>query len=88
MGLEALARKTEGYSGDDLTNICRDASMSGMRRLIEGKSADEIKSLKEDVRNLPITGDDFRAALKRIAPSVGAADLERHEKWLAEFGAS
>ena len=63
--------------------------MSGMRRVIEGKSADEIKALRrEDVRNLPITAEDFVQALSRISPSVGAADIERHEKWLAEFGAS
>lgn len=89
VSLEELAERTEGYSGDDLTNICRDASMSGMRRVIEGKSGEEIKALrKEDVRNLPITAEDFRAALARISPSVSAGDIERHEKWLAEFGAS
>lgn len=89
VSLDELAERTEGYSGDDLTNICRDASMSGMRRVIEGKSGEEIKAMrKEDVRNLPITGADFREALARISPSVGAADIERHEKWLGEFGAS
>lgn len=89
VSLDALAKRMEGYSGDDLTNICRDASMSGMRRVIEGKSGDEIKAMrKEDVRNLPITAEDFNTALARISPSVSAADIERHEKWLAEFGAS
>ena len=89
VSLDAMAERTDGYSGDDLTNISRDASMSGMRRVIEGKSVEEIKSMKkEDVRNLPVTQEDFSQALQRIAPSVCAADLERHEKWLAEFGAS
>lgn len=89
VALDGLAKRMEGYSGDDLTNICRDASMSGMRRVIEGKSGDEIKAMrKEDVRNLPITAEDFRTALVRISPSVSTADIERHEKWLSEFGAS
>ena len=51
VSLDVMAERTEGYSGDDLTNISRDASMSGMRRVIEGKSVDEIKGMKkEDIR--------------------------------------
>ena len=40
---DELARMTEGYSGDDLTNVCRDAAMNGMRRKILGKSPEEIR---------------------------------------------
>ncbi|KAJ8538534.1 hypothetical protein K7X08_027755 [Anisodus acutangulus] len=29
LDVEEVARRTEGYSGDDLTNICRDASLNG-----------------------------------------------------------
>ena len=41
--LEVVAKMTEGYSGDDMTNICRDAAMNGMRTLIAGKTADQIR---------------------------------------------
>ena len=40
---EAVAQMCEGYSGDDMTNICRDAAMNGMRTLIAGKNPDQIR---------------------------------------------
>lgn len=45
--LENVAAQLEGYSGDDITNICRDAAMNGMRRLVAGKTPAEIKALRE-----------------------------------------
>jgi katanin p60 ATPase-containing subunit A1 len=42
---------------------------------------------KEEVA-APITMDDLNEALKRISPSVSAADVERHLEWLAEFGST
>ncbi|KAL9339015.1 hypothetical protein Peur_068030 [Populus x canadensis] len=37
--------RTEGYSGDDLTNVCRDASLNGTRRTIVGRKRDENKNV-------------------------------------------
>eukprot|EP00899_Mesostigma_viride_P009949 jgi/Mesvir1/18956/Mv18924-RA.1 len=85
---EDLGRRTEGYSGDDLTNICRDASMNGMRRRIAGKTPEEIKALSTQEMQDPITRLDFEEALNKISPSVAKADIEKHEKWLLEFGST
>ena len=50
-----MARRTEGYSRDDLTNVCRYASMNGMRRKTAGKTRNEIKNMsKEDISNDPM----------------------------------
>ena len=38
-----VAELCEGFSGDDITNICRDAAMNGMRVLIAGKTPDQIR---------------------------------------------
>merc|ERR1712216_381203 len=40
--VDTIAAEMEGYSGDDITNICRDAAMNGMRRKIIGKRPEEI----------------------------------------------
>ncbi|KAH7857167.1 hypothetical protein Vadar_009776 [Vaccinium darrowii] len=77
----------EGYSGDDLTNVCRDASLNGMRRKIAGKTREEIKSMsKDDISKDPVAMCDFEEDITQVQPSVSAADIERHEKWFSEFG--
>ncbi|MCI15633.1 katanin p60 ATPase-containing subunit A1-like, partial [Trifolium medium] len=48
VNIDEVARRTDGYSGDDLTNVCRDASLNGMRRKIAGKTRDEIKNMSKD----------------------------------------
>ena len=42
---DLLAEKTAGYSGDDITGVCRDAAMNGMRRKIMGKTPEQIRSV-------------------------------------------
>jgi katanin p60 ATPase-containing subunit A1 len=87
--IDEVARRTEGYSGDDLTNVCRDASMNGMRRKIAGKTRDEIKNMsKDEISKDPVAMCDFEEALAKVQKSVSPADIEKHEKWQAEFGSA
>ncbi|KAL5729438.1 microtubule-severing ATPase [Ranunculus cassubicifolius] len=89
VNIEEVARRTDGYSGDDLTNVCRDASLNGMRRKIAGKTRDEIKSMsKEDISKDPIAMCDFEEAISKVQRSVSQSDIERHEKWFSEFGSA
>jgi katanin p60 ATPase-containing subunit A1 len=85
---DGLAARMEGYSGDDITNVCRDAAMNGMRRKIVGKRPDEIRAMKKEEVAAPITMEDMSQALKRISPSVSKEDVERHLEWLREFGSA
>ncbi|WMV54464.1 hypothetical protein MTR67_047849 [Solanum verrucosum] len=64
-----VAQRTEGYSGDDLTNIYRDASFNGMRQEISGKT----------------TMDDLLEALDKIQPTFSTEDIQRYEKWLSDL---
>ncbi|ELR51739.1 Katanin p60 ATPase-containing subunit A-like 1 [Bos mutus] len=86
--LEDIAEKIEGYSGADITNVCRDASLMAMRRRINGLSPEEIRALSKEELQMPVTRGDFELALKKIAKSVSAADLEKYEKWMVEFGSA
>lgn len=86
LDLVEVARKLNGYSGSDITNVCRDACMMAMRRRISGLSSEEIKNLSRDELELPVTMDDFIDATRRINKSVSSADLRRYEKWMQEFG--
>ncbi|KAG6788907.1 hypothetical protein POTOM_004985 [Populus tomentosa] len=89
VNVEEVARRTEGYSGDDLTNVCRDASLNGMRRKIAGKSRDEIKNMpKDEISKDPVAMCDFEEALRKVQRSVSQADIEKHEKWFTEFGSA
>ncbi|KAL0910078.1 hypothetical protein M5K25_021013 [Dendrobium thyrsiflorum] len=87
--IDEVARRTEGYSGDDLTNVCRDASLNGMRRKIAGKTRDEIKNMsKDEISKDPVAMCDFDEALTKVQRSVSVVDIERHEKWFSEFGSA
>ncbi|CAK0786507.1 hypothetical protein CVIRNUC_009720 [Coccomyxa viridis] len=82
----AVAELCEGFSGDDITNICRDAAMNGMRILIAGKTPDEIRGMKREDVSRPVSIEDFHQALQRINSSVSTADVKRHLAYMQEFG--
>ncbi|TNN41885.1 Katanin p60 ATPase-containing subunit A-like 1 [Liparis tanakae] len=67
-------------------HVCLDAAMMAMRRRIQGLSPEEIRALSKDELQMPVTMEDFTLTLKKISKSVSAADLEKYEAWMAEFG--
>ena len=81
-------RKLCGYSGADITNVCRDASMMSMRRKIAGLRPSEIRNLDRDELDLPVTKQDFMEAITKCNKSVSKEDLDKYEKWMEEFGSS
>lgn len=71
-----LAKLTDGYSGDDITNVCRDASMNGMRRKIMGKTPEEIKAMTKSQVAEPVSQQDMLESIKRISSSVAKARFQ------------
>lgn len=86
--LEAIAEKLKGYSGADITNVCRDAAMMSLRKKIIGLKPEQIRQLAKDEVDLPVTLVDFTDAIGKCNKSVSKQDLKRYENWMAEFGSS
>uniref|UniRef100_A0A183IAB6 AAA_lid_3 domain-containing protein n=1 Tax=Soboliphyme baturini TaxID=241478 RepID=A0A183IAB6_9BILA len=83
-----VARLLDGYSGADITNVCRDAAMMSMRRRIAGLTPEEIRSLPKEEVDLPVTQQDFIEAINKTGKSVSKQDLVKYEKWMREFGST
>jgi len=60
--------------------------MMSMRRKVAGLKPDEIRSLPKEELDLPVSQRDFDEAIKKCNKSVSQEDLEKYEKWMAEFG--
>lgn len=88
LNLTTIAKKLDGFSGADITNVCRDASMMFMRRKITGLRPEQIKQLPKEELDIPVTMKDFEDALVKNNKSVSKDDLYKYEKWMKEFGSS
>ncbi|CAH0385363.1 unnamed protein product [Bemisia tabaci] len=88
VNLKEIAIRLRGYSGADITNVCRDASMMSMRRKIAGLKPDQIRQLPREELDLPVTMQDFIEAISKCNKSVSKEDLDKYEKWMSEFGST
>jgi katanin p60 ATPase-containing subunit A1 len=68
---ERLIKETDGYSGADVTCVCRDAAMMPMRRKLMCSNFDimNINSMQDEI-DVPLTMQDFLEAIKNISKSV------------------
>jgi len=66
----------------------RDAAMMSMRRRISGLKPEDIRNIPREELVTPTSMEDFEQAMKNVSKTVSAADLEKYEKWMAEFGSS
>lgn len=79
--LEGVVRSTEGFSGADMTQLCREAALGPIRSI---QFSDMATITAEQVR--PIFHTDFQEALRTVRPSVSSKDLELYEEWNKTFG--
>ena len=73
--LRDLARRTEGYSGADIKEVCERSKQPAILRAIESGRTEYTA----------ITRADVEAALGTVAPSVSADETARMERFRAEY---
>lgn len=85
--LDELADMTEDYSGRDIANACREATMMMLRRANPDiyKRLEAVGSLEELQRHRyrvePIRREEILEALKRVKPPISREELKRYEEW-------
>ncbi|KAK1259478.1 Katanin p60 ATPase-containing subunit A1 [Acorus gramineus] len=79
----SACKLTEGYSGSDMKNLVKDASMGPLREALR-QGVEITKLKKEDMR--PVTIQDFQDALQEVRPSVSPNELSTYEEWNNLFG--
>lgn len=64
---DLLTRETVGYSGADITCVCREAAMMPLRRKIASTGFDigNIADIHDEIA-IPLTMSDFKEALRNI----------------------
>ncbi|XP_026321922.1 katanin p60 ATPase-containing subunit A1-like isoform X2 [Hyposmocoma kahamanoa] len=88
VNLSELAVKLDGYSGSDISNLCRDAAMMTMRRKIAGKSPDQIRKIKQSELEAPVTKEDLMTAIEKTRRTVTTNDVARYTNWMQKHGCS
>ncbi len=75
---EELADLTEGYSGRDISIVCREAAMEPIRELQRSGRMDDEREIV-DIR--PVSRDDFLNAIENIKPATPPEDVKRYIDW-------
>ena len=83
-----LIAVTEGYSGADLANVCRDASMMPLRKRIADGNVEilRIREVQAEMLSVAISMSDMLKAIENVSRSVSQNQLEQYVQWMAEFG--
>lgn len=83
--VEYIVGRTEGFSGADMANLCREAAMASIKPLIHSKGS--ARNIGSD--DLPsIMREHFDISLGYVKASVSGSDLGKYEEWDLKFGAS
>jgi SpoVK/Ycf46/Vps4 family AAA+-type ATPase len=90
--VERVVAQSEGYSGADVNQLCREAAMGALRIgltrhvvRVGGAFGGGVGELTK--RDLPaITMDLFQQAFETVKPSVATSELTHYIKWNSEFG--
>lgn len=86
---DVIIKNTAGYSGADIANVCREASLMQMRRRLLGGQSDIMKLVNnpnfEKELDAPISENDLLESLKNISKSVSQEDIKEYDEWTNKF---
>jgi SpoVK/Ycf46/Vps4 family AAA+-type ATPase len=78
--LNIIVEKSKSYSGSDMMNVCKEASMMSIR-----SAHDKICSIDPNALR-PVNLKDFIDALKIVKPTVSEKSLTQYVQWNNEYG--
>ena len=77
--IDDIVLKTKGYSGSDLMNVCKEASMIPLRDIKDIHNV-EVNSLRA------VNKEDFLKSLNTVKPSVSEKTIGQYVEWNNNFG--
>ena len=95
VNIDTLVQKTEGYSGHDISSVCREASLMNMRKkLMNENGTMDILQMANNKENFlsdleaPVSQNDILIAIKNISKSVSSNDVKKFEDWTKMFASN
>ena len=91
VNIDTLVKKTDGYSGHDISSVCREASLMNMRKkLMSGNGQFDILEAANNETFLqdleaPVSQSDILTAIKNISKSVSNNDVKKFEEWTNQY---
>jgi SpoVK/Ycf46/Vps4 family AAA+-type ATPase len=82
VGLELLAKLSDGYSGSDIRDICQSVQLRVVRELFQSG-----KALDKETTTRPITVSDFKETMRTRRPSVSNEMISAYTQWSDKFKA-
>lgn len=87
---EKVVKATDGYSGSDIANVCREAALMQMRRKLLNNRGQDLMSLINDPKfqqelEAPITMEDIITSIGNISKTVSPNDLKKYALWGEQY---
>lgn len=82
-----FAKKLEGYSCADITNLCRDAIQAVFDRKTAMLDTQQFLNMPAEEAKVILSNADFEQAMRKRRSSVDHDSLKRYEEWKSAKGA-
>ncbi len=85
--LGELARRSEGFSGRDISSVCQEAINHMVREMntsLTDLTSKQVSNYR--LRSRPLSESDFQAAFSKIKPATKMPELKKYGDWQKDFG--